>query len=124
MSSSINPYMVLKMMTTLAGIDIALDNPALLPFCTAAAEELDGRLKDKKDCNHHLVLNAAACTAYYLVCLSDFLSAGGISTFKAGDISMGSNSEEIIQTAAALRDHAMSAASMFFTDKGFYFKAT
>ena len=78
-------------------------------FCAAAAESILCRVSEKAEPERFLspLCYAAGCLAYYRYCLS--VGADNTKIYKAGDISITSDTDEPIKAAKELLDDALSS---------------
>lgn len=98
-----------------------LSDEELLPLCEAASSELSAMIKPDADPNDIRLVSAAAAIANYRLNTKNTFSENGISSFKAGDISISVSGTEAIASAKADRDDAMQKALPLLTDNGFFF---
>ena len=99
------------------------ETDSYVPFCINAANYVTNLLRDKNDAENPIVINTAACIAYYRLCLSDYLSGGSVTSFTAGDITVSSNPQNMLKTAESLVSLALSDAAPFLNDNNFSFTA-
>jgi hypothetical protein len=111
---------VINRFTILSGIETA-DN-RIQAICLSSASHVSSLLKSNEYEEDIRVINAAASDAYYvwvmLECVGD---DADYKSFRAGDITIHSNSSARIEAARLLRQEAFENASVFFKDNSFYF---
>lgn len=94
---------------------------AALPLCSACLDEVCSLLRDDVSHEDLRVSNAAAALAYYKMTLSEYSSLDGVSTFKAGDISVSRDCAQTLALAEKLRDEAFGKLLPLTRDDRFYF---
>ncbi len=98
-----------------------MSDEELLPFCEAASSELSAMTKPDADPNDFRLVCAAAAIANYRLKSKNIYSENGISSFKAGDVSLNISGSETIASAKADRDEAIQKALPLLMDNGFFF---
>ena len=116
----INPEKVLRRLKIMTEIDLETEERALA-LCSEAASQLENRLRSPLSGDDPRVIAAAAAIAYAAKVRSDASSSDGISSFKAGDVTveMSSGKDELSQVI--LKD-ALAAAAPCLTDSEFLFR--
>lgn len=93
-------------------------------LCRSCFESLKKELKDGADTEDPRVINAAAADAFYLICLKEKAAQqGGVTSFKAGDMSITQNEDELdgrLESAEKLRADARRKLIPLFEDNGFF----
>lgn len=98
-----------------------LSDSELLPCCEAAARELTVKLREDADEGDIRLLNLAAAMANYTVVLKGLAGEDGITSFKAGDVSITKGGAHADAVAHAQVSRAMLAALPLLKDDGFHF---
>lgn len=96
-------------------------NEELFPFCEAASAEISAITKPDADPNDIRLVSAAAAIANYRLNARNVYSENGISSFKAGDVSISVAGKDSLESAKADRDEAIQRALPLLTDTGFFF---
>ncbi len=94
----------------------------LMPLCSAAAAELEVRLKDCKDCGDIRLFNAAAASVNYRLCFKKMSSEQEVTSFKAGDVTVSISPSALIERAEKEKSEAMLAVLPLLTDDEFVFR--
>lgn len=94
----------------------------LLPLCTAAADELMPRLRADADCGDIRLVNAAASLVYYRLCMRKLAGDEGVTSFKAGDVTVSIEPSALIERAEKERSEAMLAILPLLRDDEFVFR--
>lgn len=115
----IDPEKVLSRLKIITDIDLENEEKALT-LCSEAASQLSPKLRSPLCGDDPRVIAAAAALALTAKTRSEALTSDGISSFKAGDVtvSMSEKSEEISQV---LLKEALAAAADCLTDNEFFF---
>ncbi|MGN0635274.1 MAG: hypothetical protein ACI4I5_03540 [Acutalibacteraceae bacterium] len=92
-----------------------------LPLCRSALESLTSRLKPGADPADSRLIRAAAGLAYYKWILRNFAGTDGITSFKAGDVTVSRSSACTLEQAEKVRDESLLAALPLLTDDAFLF---
>ena len=92
-----------------------------LPLCRSALQTLVSRLKDGADPADSRLIRAAAGLAYYKWTLRNFAGTDGITSFKAGDVTVSRSSACTLEQAEKVRDESLLAALPLLTDDAFLF---
>lgn len=106
-----------------AAISQAADGemPLLEALCSAAVEDLTGRLREEwtpERCGNAFPCAAAMLAAAgMLTCRAN----GGVEQFTAGEVSLRLSGNEACETAAMLRRHAAALMAPYWRDDGFAF---
>ena len=98
-----------------------MSDEELLPVCEAASSELSAMIKPGADPNDIRLVCAAAAMANYHLNARSVYSESGISSFKAGDVSISVSGSEAVASAKADRDDALRRALPLLIDDGFFF---
>lgn len=93
-----------------------------LPLCNSAYEEVIAGLRDDADKADIRVLNAAAAIANYNLKIRKLSEDENITSFKAGDVSIGSNFTSVIGTADRIKTEKLLAVLPLMRDEEFIFK--
>lgn len=93
----------------------------LAPLCTAAARELMPRVKASAECSDVRLINLAAAMVNYRLCIRNMHSAEGMTSFKAGDVTVSVSPNALIEQAEKEKTEAMLAALPLLKDDGFFF---
>ncbi len=94
----------------------------LIPLCTCASKELSERLKKNADPNDMRLVNAAAAIVNYRLCVKALHSAEGVTSFKAGDVTVSISPNALAERAEKEKSEAVLAALPLLTDEEFVFK--
>ena len=121
MSNVLEAFNALKLYTDISDEE----KEAAVELCTNALEDISLRLKRPDDASDRRVIAAAGAQAYYMLCIKRSAPPDdGITSFKAGDLSMTYNSQvgnQQIQLAKELLAQAMRQLAGLVEDNGFYF---
>ena len=121
MSNVLEAFNALKLYTDISDEE----KEAAVELCTNALEDISSRLKRPDDASDRRVIAAAGAQAYYMLCIKRSAPPDdGITSFKAGDLSMTYNSQvgnQQIQLAKELLAQAMRQLAGLVEDNGFYF---
>lgn len=115
----IDPQIVLN--TVIEFYSPECETKELLPLCEAACMELSVMLKPEASEEDFRVINAAAAFAYQRLCTKKLLGDGGMTSFKAGDVSVSVSRSELEQYAEKEKNSALVAAAPLLRDDGFHF---
>lgn len=94
----------------------------LAPLCAAAAKELEVRIKKGADCSDIRLINAAAAIVNYRLCMKKSSSDEGVTSFKAGDVTVSISPSAVIERAEKEKSDALFAAIPLLRDDGFVFR--
>lgn len=94
----------------------------LAPLCAAAAKELEARLKDGADCTDIRLINAGAAMVNYRLCMRRSGSDEGVTSFKAGDVTVSISPSAIIERAEKEKSDAFISVLPLLKDEGFVFR--
>ncbi len=111
---------VMRQLHALYGYDLAALEAArglLAGVCAAFA----CRLRKPENASAPAVLDAAAAVCHYQLILRRAPDDGGVTVFKAGDVTVQMNRTAALEAAARTRDEALAAAAPFLTDDDFLF---
>lgn len=116
----IDPEKVLKHLKIMTEIDLETEEKALA-LCSEAASQLENRLRSPLCGDDPRVIAAAAAIALTSKIRSDAISSVGISSFKAGDVTVDMDAKSEDFSKAVLND-ALAAAAPCLTDSEFFFR--
>lgn len=94
----------------------------LVPLCASAAKELETRMRADADCTDIRLINAGAAMVNYRLCLKKAGTDEGLTSFKAGDVTVSISPGAAIERAENERSEALTAALPLFKDEGFVFR--
>ena len=94
----------------------------LIPICDASARELSARVKPNADCSDIRLINAAAAMVNYRLCVRRMHSDEGITSFKAGDVTISISPEALREQAEKDKTEAIIAAAPLLKDYDFLFR--
>ena len=94
----------------------------LTPLCAAAARELERKIRDDADCTDIRLINAGAAMVFYRLCMKKAGTDDGVTSFKAGDVTVSISPSAVIERAEKEKSEAMLAALPLFKDEGFVFR--
>ena len=94
----------------------------LVPICDASARELSARVKPNADCSDIRLVNAAAAMVNYRLCLKKLHSDEGVTSFKAGDVTVSISPEALTEQAEKDKTAAILAAAPLLRDDEFLFR--
>lgn len=83
--------------------------------------ELEPRIRQDADLTDIRLVNLAAAQAYCKILARSFSSDEGISSFKAGDVTISTGASQASSAARTARDEALAAALPLLRDEEFYF---
>lgn len=93
----------------------------LAPLCTAAAKEIMPRIKPGAEHSDIRLINLAAATVNYRLCVKNIHSDEGITSFKAGDVTVSISPSALVEQAEKEKAAATMAALPLLKDDGFFF---
>ena len=93
----------------------------LAPLCTAAAREIQPRIRSKAEHSDVRLINLAAAMVNHRLCIRNMHSAEGLTSFKAGDETVSVSPNALIEQAEKEKAAAMLAALPLLKDDGFFF---
>lgn len=93
----------------------------LAPLCTAAAKEILPRIKPGAEHSDIRLINLAAATVNHRLCMKNIRSAEGVTSFKAGDVTVSISPSALIEQAEKEKAAATVAALPLLRDDGFFF---
>ena len=93
----------------------------LAPLCTAAAKEILTRIKPCAEHSDIRLINLAAATVNYRLCIRNMKGAEGVTSFKAGDVTVSISPSTLIEQAEKEKAAATVAALPLLKDDGFFF---
>lgn len=94
----------------------------LIPICDASARELSARVKLNADCSDIRLINAAASMVNYRLCLKKMHSGEGVTSFKAGDVTVSISPAALAEQAENDKTRAILAAAPLLRDDEFLFR--
>ena len=94
----------------------------LIPICEASARELSARVKPNADCSDIRLINAAAAIANYRLCIKRLHTDEGITSFKAGDVTVSISPSALAENAEKEKSKAIIAALGLLRDDEFLFR--
>ncbi len=94
----------------------------LTPLCASAAKELETRLRDDADCTDIRLVNAGAAMVNYRLCMRKSGTDEGVTSFKAGDVTVSVSPSAIIERAEKEKSEALISALPLLRDEGFVFR--
>ena len=94
----------------------------LIPICDATARELSERVKPNADCSDIRLINAAASMANYRLCLKRMYTDEGVTSFKAGDVTVSISPAALTEQAEKDKTRAILAAAPLLRDDDFLFR--
>ncbi len=94
----------------------------LMPLCSAAAAELEVRLREDADSNDIRLINAAASSVNYRLCMKRMSTGEEVTSFKAGDVSISISPSALIEKAEREKSEAMLIALPLLADNEFVFR--
>lgn len=94
----------------------------LMPMCSAAAAELAARVRPDTDCADIRLVNAAAASVNYRLCLKRMSADESVTSFKAGDVTVSVSPSALIDRAEKEKSEAMLAALPLLNDDEFVFR--
>ena len=94
----------------------------LIPICESAARELSARVKRNADCSDIRLVNAAAAFANYRLCVKKAYADDGVTSFKAGDVTVSVSPNALIENAEKEKTQAIIAALPLLRDDEFLFR--
>ena len=93
----------------------------LAPLCTAAAKEILPTISPKAEHSDIRLINLAAAMVNYRLCVRNMNTAEGVTSFKAGDVTVSVSPSAIIEQAEKEKTAAMVAALPLLKDESFFF---
>ena len=93
----------------------------LAPLCTAAAKEILPRIKKNASHSDIRLINLAAAMVNYRLCIKNMHSADGLTSFKAGDVTLSVSPAAALECAEKEKHSAMMAALPLLNDDEFFF---
>ena len=94
----------------------------LAPLCAAAAKELEVRLRKDAPCTDIRLINAGAAIANYRICMKKSSTDDGVTSFKAGDVTVNISPSAMIERAEKEKSEALMEALPLLRDEGFVFR--
>ena len=93
----------------------------LLPLCEAAARELSLKVRKSADFSDIRLINAAASMANYRLSIKSLSSQDGVTSFKAGDVTVSISPEALAEQAEKEKTRAFLEALPLLRDDEFFF---
>ncbi len=93
----------------------------LAPLCAAAAKEISARLKKNAEQSDIRLINLAAAMVNHRLCMRDLHSQEGVTSFKAGDVTVSISPCALVEQAEKEKAAATAAALPLLRDDGFFF---
>ncbi|MBR2869372.1 MAG: hypothetical protein IKB88_09985 [Clostridia bacterium] len=94
----------------------------LIPICESTARELTARVKPNADCSDIRLINAAAAMANHRLCVKKLHSDEGVTSFKAGDVTVSISPAALAENAEKEKTRAIIAALPLLRDEEFLFR--
>ena len=94
----------------------------LMPMCSAAAAELAARVRPNADCADIRLINAAAASVNYRLCIKKMNTDENVTSFKAGDVTVSISPSALIDRAEKEKSEALLAALPLLNDDEFVFR--
>lgn len=94
----------------------------LMPLCSAAASELAARMKSGADCSDIRLVNAAAASVNYRLCMKRLGEDEGVTSFKTGDVTVSISPSALVERAEKEKSEAMLLALPLLRDEQFVFR--
>ena len=88
----------------------------------AAAREIEVKMRENADCTDIRLVNACAAIVNYRLCMKKSGTDEGVTSFKAGDVTVSISPSAVIERAEKERSEAMIAALPLLKDDGFVFR--
>ena len=119
----ISPWNVLARLKHYIEIDSDTEDSAL-SVCVVNLETIMSKIKDTADKDDPRITQAAAAMSYYDFAVR-FASDGndGITSFKAGDVTLSRSSQSLIEIASDVKKHALEDIAPLMRDEDFCFLA-
>ncbi|MEE1010912.1 MAG: hypothetical protein U0L11_02635 [Acutalibacteraceae bacterium] len=93
----------------------------LAPLCTAAAKEIMPRIKNGAEHSDIRLINLAAAMVNHRLCVRSIHSDEGITSFKAGDVTISISPAALVEQAEKEKAQAMMTALPLLKNDGFFF---
>ncbi len=93
----------------------------LFPLCVSAAKELLPKLRADTDRSDIRLINLAAANVNYRLCVRNLHSEEGITSFKAGDVTVSISPSALLEQAEKEKTSAYLSALPLFRDDEFFF---
>lgn len=97
------------------------EDSALLPLCEAAAMEISARVRENADFSDMRLISAAAAIANYRLCIKNLHKDDGVTSFKAGDVTVSVSRTAMSEHAEKEKNRAMLEVIPLLKDDGFFF---
>ncbi len=93
----------------------------LFPLCTAATKEILPRIRDAVSHSDIRLINLAAAMVNCRLCVRNMHSSDGITSFKAGDVTVSISPPAMLEQAEKEKTSAMLSALPLLRDDEFFF---
>lgn len=97
------------------------EDSALLPLCEAAAREICAKVREDADYSDMRLISAAASIANYRLCIKNLHKDDGVTSFKAGDVTVSVSRSALSEYAEKEKNRAMLEIVPLLKDEGFFF---
>ena len=94
----------------------------LAPLCTLAVNEILPRVKSKEMHTDARLVSLAAAMVNYRLCARKMRTSDGVTSFKAGDVTVSVSSSALMEQAEKEKSDALIAALPLLKDEEFVFK--
>lgn len=98
------------------------EESVILSLCESVCEELALSAREKADLNDIRLIALGAAMVNHRLCMRYFYSGEGVTSFKAGDVTVDSDPATLVSKAKEQLDFAMKNASSLIEDTSFSFK--
>ncbi|MCD7827097.1 MAG: hypothetical protein LUG85_00965 [Clostridiales bacterium] len=98
------------------------DEESVEKCCNMVVEEIRAKLRRDSDETNPAVVMAAVAMAYQLYLVFKNTENGGVTSFKAGDVSVEENSDVLLEAANDFAAQKIADAARYFKDSAFVFK--
>lgn len=99
------------------------DENKIFALSLSACLELESRIKENADCEDIRLLGLAAAMVNLVICRQNSLQDDdGITTFKAGDVSITISMEKLLENAEDELERTEKYALPLLKDEGFFFR--
>ncbi len=93
----------------------------LFPLCISASKEITARLRDNAEKSDIRLINLAAAMVNYRLCVKNMSSEDGVTSFKAGDVTVSISPSALLEQAEKEKTSAFLSALPLFRDDEFFF---
>jgi hypothetical protein len=98
------------------------EESVILSLCETVCEELALSAREKADLNDIRLIALGAAMVNHRLCMRNFYSGEGVTSFKAGDVTVNSDTVSLLAKAKEQLDLATENASSLIKDTTFSFK--